>query len=170
MDSPSLKEVDIVELVEFDRELEGGLQVAHGVCEELARARVARRAMPRPLPARATHGGLTASAAHCTHCTALHDHTRLRPGPGTALRLALALCRAGPSGARHQRSRCHRRTAHSAGTRNSFFNSGQRACAAPAPNVTTRAGTMAPLRLRANVGIFICSRAFFYHAGKNTVC
>lgn len=100
MDSPSLKEVDIVELVEFDRELEGGLQVAHGVCEELARARVARRAMPRPLPARATHGGLTASAAHCTHCTALHDHTRPRPGPGTALRLALALCRAGPSGAR----------------------------------------------------------------------
>lgn len=28
--SPSLEEVDIVELVEFDGELEGGLQVAHG--------------------------------------------------------------------------------------------------------------------------------------------
>lgn len=84
MDSPSLKEVDIVELVEFDRELEGGLQVAHGVCEELARARVARRAMPRPLPARATHGG--SPHQQLTARTALHCTTTPGSGPAPALR------------------------------------------------------------------------------------
>lgn len=96
MRSPSLKEVDIVELVEFHGELEGGLQVAHGLCEEQARARAARRAMPRPLPARSAHAaarpGLTAWAR--THCT---DHTRTLAlhAPGAA-RCGLGNCRAGP--------------------------------------------------------------------------
>ena len=67
MRSPSLKEVDIVELVKFHGELEGGLQVAHGSCEELARARAARRAMPRPLPARKAHAGTGLTAWARTH-------------------------------------------------------------------------------------------------------
>ncbi|PZC75743.1 hypothetical protein B5X24_HaOG205717 [Helicoverpa armigera] len=73
--SPSLKEVDIVELVKFDGELECGLQVGHGVCEQQARARAARRAMPRPLPGRGAHGA--AHRIRGTARTALHDHTRL---------------------------------------------------------------------------------------------
>lgn len=120
--SPSLEEVDIVELVEFHGELECGLQVAHGVCGEQARARAARRAMPRPLPARTAHG------AH--RMPALHTALTARPHPRSR-RLRLALLASGGSCAARpvSRSRRHRRTAHSAGTRNSFFNSGQRACA-----------------------------------------
>lgn len=78
-----MKEIDIVELVKFHGELEGGLQVAHGSSVE-ARARAARRAMPRPLAAR-THrpepyGALGAHSLHnsphrLSHSTATQDHT-----------------------------------------------------------------------------------------------
>lgn len=73
---PSLKEVDIVELVEFDGELEGGLQVAHGASEGRARARAARRAMPRPLAGRPHRAAPTAArGTHCT-CTTTPDTLR----------------------------------------------------------------------------------------------
>lgn len=71
--SPSLKEIDIVELVEFDGELEGGLQVGHGWSGS-ARARAARRAMPRPLAGRRRPGPRGAGGAHRRYMHALHGH------------------------------------------------------------------------------------------------
>lgn len=74
---PSLEEIDIVELVKFHRELEGGLQIAH-VWSVGARARAARGAIPA-----ASRGALTEAraswGAFLTHIgppAPSHDHTR----------------------------------------------------------------------------------------------
>lgn len=79
LSSPSLEEVDIVELVELYRELEGGLQVAH-VVRMLwrARARPALGPMPPPPGASSPRGAWRATAPVSPRATT-HARSPHRP-------------------------------------------------------------------------------------------
>lgn len=107
--SPSLEEINIVELVEFDAELEGGLQVAHGARGVAGpRARGAECAMIVP-----TGPPGACRSLHTAHRTTA-DHTRRREPPqqtraATGVRLTVRL--SSQRGAAPQRVRGLRATA-----------------------------------------------------------